>query len=232
MIKAIAIDDEAPALKVIENFCGQTNTISLERTFLRPAEALSYLQANPVDLVFLDIHMPSQSGLQLYKTIGPDTLAIFTTAYSEYAVEGFNLNAVDYLLKPFTLQRFQQAVRKAHEYLSFRNTQQARGQFAEALLIRADYSLIRIATAEILFVEAADDYLKIYQQNKPPLTIRMTMKSIVTMLPPAEFMRIHRSYIVALRRIDNVRNKTVSINGRELPIGINYEAAFFKHFGR
>ena len=231
MIKAIAIDDEAPALKVIENFCTQTAIVSLLHTFRSPAEALKFLQNTPVDLVFLDIHMPSQSGLELYKTIGPATLAIFTTAHSEHAVEGFNLNAIDYLLKPFTLERFQQAVNKAAEYLAFRKAQQ-QGGHSEALLIRSDYSLIRIPTATILFVEAADDYLKIYQDNKPPLTIRMTMKSIVSLLPPASFIRIHRSYIVALRRIENVRNKTVTINGRDLPIGINYEAAFFKQFGR
>ncbi|HVU94974.1 MAG TPA: LytTR family DNA-binding domain-containing protein [Puia sp.] len=231
MIKAIAIDDEAPALKVIGNFCARTNTIQLQHTFRRPAEALGFLRQNPVDLVFLDIQMPSQSGLELYKTIGPHTLAIFTTAHSEYAVEGFNLNAVDYLLKPFTLERFQQAVAKAAEYLALRNVRQ-QGQFAEALLIRADYSLVRIDTADILFVEAADDYLKIHRENKPPLTVRMTMKSIGAMLPPNTFMRIHRSYIVALRRIDNVRNKLVSVNGRDLPIGTNYEAAFLKQFGR
>ena len=231
MIKAIAIDDEAPALKVIGNFCNRTNTIHLLQAFRRPAEALGFLQQNPVDLVFLDIQMPSQSGIDLYKTIGLGTLAIFTTAHSEYAVEGFNLNAIDYLLKPFTLERFQQAIAKAADYLAFRATQQ-NGQYDEALLIRSDYSLVRINTAEILFVEAADDYLKIYRENKPPLTIRMTMKSIVSMLSPTAFMRIHRSYIVALRRIENIRNKMVSINGRELPIGTNYETAFFKHLGR
>ena len=232
MIKAIAIDDEAPALKVIENFCGRTNTITLERTFRRPDEALSYLRQSPVDLLFLDIHMPSQSGLELYKSIGPSTLAIFTTAHSEYAVEGFNLNAVDYILKPFTLERFQQAVGKAVQYMAFRNTHQDQGQYSEALLIRADYSLIRIDTNGILFIEAADDYLKIHQENKPALTVRMTMKSLHAMLSPTDFVRIHRSYIVGLRRIDNVRNKIVSIAGRELPISNNYEAVFFKQFGR
>jgi DNA-binding LytR/AlgR family response regulator len=232
MIKAIAIDDEAPALKIIENFCARTSTIQLLNTFRKPAEALEFLRQNPVDLIFFDIHMPSQSGLDLYRTIGPATLAIFTTAYSEYAIEGFNLNAIDYLLKPFTLDRFQQAVTKAAEYLAFRSSQQNQGQFAEALLIRADYSLIRISTADILFIEAADDYLKIHQQNKTPLTVRMTMKSILTMLPPTEFVRIHRSYIVALRHIDSVRNKMVAIAGRELPIGTNYEAAFLKQYGR
>lgn len=231
MINAIAIDDEAPALKVIENFCSRIDNILLLQTFRKPAEALGFLRQNPVDLVFLDIHMPSQSGLELYKTIGPATLAIFTTAHSEHAVEGFNLNAIDYLLKPFTPERFQQAVNKAAEYLAFRKAHQ-HGNQSEALLIRSDYSLVRIPTAGILFVEAADDYLKIHQQDKLPLTVRMTMKSIISMLPPTEFIRIHRSYIVSLRRIDNVRNKTVSIAGRDLPIGTNYEAGFFKHFRR
>ncbi len=226
MITAIAIDDEAPALKVIENFCGRTEGIRLERTFLRPDEALAYLQAKQVDLLFLDIRMPSQSGLDLYKTLDPGPLVIFTTAHSEYAVEGFNLNAIDYLLKPFTLERFQQAVNKATQFLSFRQSPDQ----TETLLIKADYSLSRIRTGDILFVEAADDYLKIHQDNKPSLIVRMTMKSLIGMLPPGDFIRTHRSYIVALRRIENVRNRVISIAGRNIPIGNNYEAAFFRQF--
>jgi DNA-binding LytR/AlgR family response regulator len=226
MITAIAIDDEAPALKVLENFCDRTEGIRLERSFLRPDEALQFLQTTPVDLLFLDIRMPSQSGLELYKTLDPGPLVIFTTAHSEYAVEGFNLNAIDYLLKPFTLERFQQAVIKATQFLSFRQSPDQ----SETLLIKADYSLIRIRTGDILFVEAADDYLKIHQDNKPPLIARMTMKSLIGMLPPNDFIRTHRSYIVALRRIENVRNRNISIAGRTIPIGNNYEAAFFQQF--
>lgn len=226
MITAIAIDDEAPALKVIENFCSRTEAIRLERSFLRPGEALAYLQTSPADLLFLDIRMPSQSGLDLYKTLDPGPLVIFTTAHSEYAVEGFNLNAIDYLLKPFTLERFQQAVNKASQFLSFRQSP----DHSETLLIKADYSLIRIRTGDILFVEAADDYLKIHQDNKPLLIARMTMKSLIGMLPPGDFIRTHRSYIVALRRIGNVRNRIISIAGRNIPIGSNYEAAFFQQF--
>lgn len=226
MITAIAIDDEAPALKVIENFCTRTEGIRLERSFLRPDEALDYLQTAPVDLLFLDIHMPSQSGLDLYKTLDTGPLVIFTTAHSEYAVEGFNLNAIDYLLKPFTLERFQQAVTKASQFLSFRQSPDQ----SETLLIKADYSLIRIRTGDILFIEAADDYLKIHQENKTPLIARMTMKTLIAMLPPNDFIRTHRSYIVALRRIENVRNRNISIAGRIIPIGNNYEAAFFQHF--
>jgi len=227
MITAVAIDDELPALKVIENFCSGTEGIRLERTFQRPAEALQFLQTTPVDLLFLDIRMPSQSGLQLYKTLDPGPLVIFTTAHSEYAVEGFNLNAVDYLLKPFTIQRFQLAVHKAAEYLSFRQRPENQG---DTLLIKADYSLIRVRTADIVFVEAADDYLKIHQDNKSPLTVRMTMKSLVGLLPAGDFIRTHRSYIVALHRIENVRNRIITIAGRNIPIGSNYETAFFQQF--
>ena len=229
MIKAIAIDDEAPALKVISNFCNRTEDIRLERTFLSPAEALRYLQSSPVDLLFLDIQMPSLTGLELYRSIGPGTLAIFTTAHSEYAVEGFDLNAVDYLLKPFTLERFQQAVAKAAEYLAFRQTPIPH---SEALLIRADYSLVRIPVNEILFIEAADDYLRIHRENRTPFLARMTMKSILEMLPPTQFIRTHRSYIVSLPRIDNVRNKTISLAGQDIPISSNYETAFFEKFIR
>ena len=243
MIKAIAIDDEAPALRVIANFCNRTEGIRLEQTFLAPAEALRYLSSSPVDLLFLDIQMPSLTGLDLYKSIDPATLAIFTTAYSEYAVEGFNLNAVDYLLKPFTLERFQQAVAKATEYLSFRqNSNQNQSSnsnqppnptpASEALIIRADYSLIRIPVAEILFIEAADDYLRIHRENKSPFLARMTMKSVLEMLPPDQFIRTHRSYIVSIPRIDNVRNKTISLAGHEIPISNNYESAFFQKFNR
>lgn len=240
MIKAIAIDDEAPALKVISNFCDRTEGVRLEQTFLAPAEALRYLQSNSVDLIFLDIQMPSLSGIELYRSIGTGTLAIFTTAYSEYAIEGFNLNAVDYLLKPFTLQRFQQAVAKATEYLSFRQSlkdqvqpsNQASPPRTETLIIRADYSLIRIPVADILFIEAADDYLKIHRESKSPFLARMTMKSILEMLPADQFIRTHRSYIVSIPHIDNVRNKTISLAGQEIPLSNNYETAFFEKFTR
>ena len=229
MITAIAIDDELPALKIIENFCGQLSDVKLEASFTRPAEALQFLSRSPVDLLFLDIDMPSVSGIELYRSIGQDSMAIFTTAYSEYAVEGFNLNAVDYLVKPFTFDRFRQAMDKASEFHAFRQSKDHRG---ETLLIRADYTLVRVPTSDIIFVEAADDYLKIHQRDRHPLVARMTMKAILEMLPPKDFIRIHRSYIVAIGQIDHVRNKTISIAGKELPIGGNYEAELFRLLGR
>lgn len=244
MIKAIAIDDELPALKVIENFASRMDFLQLEKTFVKTGEAMKYLKANPVDLLFLDINMPSLSGIDFYNDVreplespapdkespaahaGSGLLVIFTTAHSEYAVEGFNLNAVDYLLKPFTEARFQQAVSKANDIVSRRQP----AQEEEFLFLRIDYSLVKIAIADVLLIEGMDDYLRIHLQYKTPLLVRMTMKAILSQLPPARFIRVHRSYIVNLAGILNIRNKTIYLEGREIPIGVSYEKEFFSRF--
>lgn len=228
MIKAIAIDDEPPALKVIENFCSKTESIQLEKTFTSPTEALKHLRKFPVDLIFLDINMPSISGIDFYKSLEQETMVIFTTAYSEYAVEGFNLNAIDYLLKPCTFERFEQAVKKATDYYSF--SRQLPGAPQQALYIRADYSLVKINLDDIVIIESLDDYLKIYLSNDKIIVARMTMKAMTEKLPSKDFIRVHRSYIVPLKRIEQVRNKIISICNKEIPIGGNYEEAFFKVF--
>ena len=221
MIKAIAIDDEPPALKVIENFCKEVNFIELQKTFTSPREALKYLSKFPADLLFLDINMPSLSGIDLYKEVRQDTMAIFTTAHSEHAVEGFNLNAVDFLLKPFTLDRFVQAANKANDFYQYQHPGQ--GATQQFLFIRADYSLVKIAIADILFIEGLDDYLKIHIHNQKMVVARMTMKSILDKLPANEFIRVHRSYIIAFSRIGRVRNKSIMIEEQEIPIGASYE---------
>ena len=228
MIKAIAIDDEPPALKVIESFCSNAENIDLEKTFTSPNEGLKYLRKFPVDLIFLDINMPSVTGIDFYKSLERETMVIFTTAYSEYAVEGFNLNAVDYLLKPFTQERFQQAIKKANDYYAY--TRQSPGTINQSLYIRADYSLIKINYEDIVLIESLDDYLKIFLSNEKIIVARMTMKSMVEKLPASEFIRVHRSFIVPFNRITQVRNKIISIADKEIPIGGNYEEAFFRIF--
>ena len=180
MIKAIAVDDEPPALKVIENFCAKVDSVELVKTFNKPTEALAHLKKFPVDLIFLDIQMPSMTGLEFHKAIEQNTMVIFTTAYSEYAVEGFNLQAIDYLLKPYTFERFQQAVEKAKE---FYNYQYQKENTQSYLFIRADYSLVKVNIAEILYIEGLDDYLKIHLPGKKPVVARMTMKAIIEKLP-------------------------------------------------
>jgi DNA-binding LytR/AlgR family response regulator len=226
MIKAIAIDDELLALKVIESFCAKVDFINLEKTFHKPKEALKYLEEYPVDLLFLDINMPSMTGLELFRSITQNTMVIFTTAYSEYAVEGFNLNAIDYLLKPFTHERFLQGVNKANEY--FKIQQPIEVKNSPYLYIRAGYRLHKIALSDILYIEGLDDYLKIHIATTKPIVARMTMKIMLEKLPTKEFMRVHRSYIVPFSRIENVRNKIITIANEEIPIGGSYEKVFLK----
>ena len=228
MIKAIAIDDEPLALKVIENFCEKVDFIALQKTFNKPGEALKYVNKFPVDLLFLDINMPSINGIEFYKEIKQNTMVIFTTAYTEYAVEGFNLNAVDYILKPFTFERFLLAVNKASDYFNYQLQKESTG--AHFIFVRADYSLLKINIANILYIEGLDDYLKIHIENQKTVVTRMTMKALLEKLPAKDFIRTHRSFIVPLSRIEGVRNKAISIAGIEIPIGASYEEPFFKSF--
>ena len=230
MITAIALDDEPPALKVLENFCDRVDFVDLVKTFTNPDEAIKHINKFPVDLLFLDIRMPSVSGLQFRRQVPQDIMVIFTTAYSEYAVEGFNVNAVDYLLKPFAFDRFLQAVNKAHDYYKFFHHHESAVQ--QYLFVRADYSLVKIMLEDILFIEGLDDYLKINLAGRKPIVARMTMKAMLERLPETNFIRVHRSFIVPLSRIDKVRNKTIYIGDKTIPLGSSYESGFFEAYSR
>jgi DNA-binding LytR/AlgR family response regulator len=220
-MKAVAIDDEPIALKVIENFCKEVDFIQLEKTFSDPKEGLKYLNKFPVDLLFLDISMPFMNGIDLYKQLKQDTMVIFVTSKADYAVEGFNLMAVDYLLKPFTFERFMQAAKRANDFLNF-NTQSDKADNSQYLFIRADFSLIKVRIADIIYIEAFDDYLKIYIQDQKTLVTRMTMKVIQEKLPANKFIRVHRSFIVAVDRIKAMRAKNILVDRTEIPLGGNY----------
>ncbi len=226
MIKAIAIDDEPLALKVIGHFCRQVGTIEMEKTFTGTAEALKHLKKFPTDLLFLDIQMPGKNGIDFYKQLENDVMVIFTTAYSEYAVEGFNVNAVDYLLKPFSFERFLAATDKATKEMKARQNMREHNH----LLIRADHKLHRIEYDEILLVEGLDDYIRIHLKGKSPITTRLTMKNILEKLPHADFLRVHRSYIVPLRKIRSLYNKTIQIDDFVIPVGDTYKEEISKRF--
>lgn len=219
MIKAIAIDDEPLALKVIEHFCRQSGTVELEKTFTSTAEALRYLKKFPADLLFLDIQMPGKNGIDFYRQLDNSIMVIFTTAYSEYAVEGFNVNAVDYLLKPFSLERFITATEKAGKEMKARQTTGGQNH----LLIRADYKLHRIELDDIVLIEGLDDYIRIHLKGKSTITARFSMKNIMDKLPAEAFLRVHRSYIIPLRKIKTIYNKTIQIEDFVIPIGETYK---------
>ena len=228
MIRAIAIDDEPLALELISRFCSHITTIHLEKTFTKPSSAIAYLKKFPVDLVFLDIQMPSITGIDLVKQLPENVIVIFTTAFSEFALDAYNLNAIDYLLKPFEENRFLKAVNKAVAYYQLKNQNESPAD--KYLLIRADYKLIKIPLSEIQYIEGLGDYLKVYYGEQKLVVARMTMKNILAKLPAKEFLRVHRSFIVPYTKIENVRNKTILISGKEIPIGTSYETGFFEKF--
>jgi DNA-binding LytR/AlgR family response regulator len=225
MIKAIAVDDEPPALEILENYCRRREKVELMKTFTSTSRALEYLEQFSADLIFLDINMPSISGLEFAKRIPQQSMVIFTTSYTEYAVESYSLNAVDYLLKPYTFARFQQAIEKAEAVQRFQ--QNERQQY---LILRVDYSLIRIAMPDILFIEGLDNYLKVHVRNQSPIVVRMTMKALQEKLPDNEFVRVHRSYIVAIAKISSIRNKMIFIGEEEIPLGTSHEKTFYALF--
>lgn len=222
MIRAIAIDDEPMATKIIENFCKDIDFIQLEKTFNDAKEGLKHLNKFPTDLLFLDIEMPNMNGMDLYKQLKQNTMVVFITSRQDYAVEGFNLSAVDYLVKPFTYDRFLQAVKKANDFLNFQ-TQSINNNDNKQLFIRADFSLIKISIPDIQYIEGLDDYIKIHIQNQKSVVARMTMKSILEKLPANDFVRIHRSFIVAINKVERIKSKAVLIADKELSIGNSFE---------
>jgi DNA-binding LytR/AlgR family response regulator len=225
MIKAIAIDDEPIALKVIEIFCKEIESITLEKTFSDAEDGLKHLRKFPTDLIFLDIDMPNINGIDLYKQIKQNTLVIFITSRADYAVEGFNLNALDYLLKPFTFERFKQATDKATDYFAVHDNPKSKHIF-----VRADYSLQKINLDDIVCVEALDDYLKIFLHLQKTIVVRMTMKALMEKLPTNDFLRVHRSFIVPIKKVESLRNKVLQIGDKKIPVGNSYEDEVLKHF--
>jgi DNA-binding LytR/AlgR family response regulator len=231
VISAIAIDDEPLPLEIIETYCQETDFISLDKTFTRTGDAKRYLEKYPVDLIFLDINMPEVSGIDFYRGLKHETMVIFTTAHVQYAFDGFELSAVDFLLKPYSLERFLVAVTKAKEYYDFLHQ---KGSAEEKhIFIRSDHSLIKLPISDILYIEGLADYLKIHLENGKTLVTRATMKGILLKLSDKEFIRVHRSFIVPFHRILSVRNKNIMLAGeKEIPIGIRYEESFLKAFRR
>lgn len=217
MIKAIVLDDEPLSLDLIEAFCQKSNEIDLVKKFTSPKEALKYLRKFPVDLIFLDINMPNRSGLDIIKEIDQNIDTIFITAHSEYAVESYNLDAVDYLLKPFEYERFIKAITKV---LTKRSSEKVEDKF---LLIRSEYRLIKVNLSEILHIESQADYLTIFLLNQKPIVTRMTMKDMLDLLDNSNFIRVHRSFIVPTSKINIIRDKKIILEHIEIPIGISYE---------
>lgn len=217
-LKCLIVDDELIATKIIANYIGKLDFLKVEAVCSSSIEAAGMLQNRDIDLMFLDINMPHLSGIEFLESLTKAPLTILTTAYSEYALEGFRLHVIDYLLKPFSFQRFFQAVQKANElYQSRLLLQKNEEEKTTDIYIRQGDTFLRIKWNEILFVEAMQNYLKLHLDGKT-FIIRQTMASLEETLPKDMFFRIHKSFLVNISRIDAVSGGRLFINAIELPV--------------
>lgn len=218
---AIAVDDEPIALEIVKSHASKVPFITLEAIFTNAFEASAFLQKNQVDLIFLDIKMPDISGIDFLNSLHHPPLVIFTTAYAEHAVKGFELNALDYLLKPFSLSRFLKACNKAEELYSFRKKTVVNEQPVH-LFIKDGYEQVKVAADEIIYIEAAGNYTLIHLQDKPSLSTRMPISEMHALLSPQKFIRTHRAFIVAKNAVTKFDRNQVWIGEKIIPIGPTY----------
>ncbi|MEL7219739.1 MAG: LytTR family DNA-binding domain-containing protein [Bacteroidota bacterium] len=221
IIKTIILDDEAPALSIMTSFVKKVPFLSLELATANAFEALEKLHSTSIDLLMLDIEMPDISGLELLKSLQQRPLVILTTAYEQYALEGYELDVLDYLVKPIRFERFLKAVNKVHRFMppSVTHTPTV-GAF---LQVKVDYKTVNIPVDEILFIEGLKDYVKIFTNSAMILT-RLNLSGINKKLDPKYFLRVHRSYIVALEKITAFQKQQITIDGHSIPIGPSYQA--------
>lgn len=224
-MKAIAVDDEPLAIELIETYCNKIAEVQFVKGFTNTALAIDFLQTNAIDLLFLDINMPAISGIDFYISLVKKPMLIFTTAYTEYAIDSYEVNALDYLLKPFTLNRFEKSIQKAIDlYTLIHHTTTI--ETPAYLMLKVDYGVVKILLTDILFIEGLDNYLKINLHNQSPLVVRLTMKALMEKLQPKDFIRVHRSYIIPIKKVEAVKQKIIIIAGEEIPLGKFYEDDF------
>ncbi|MEZ5106205.1 MAG: response regulator transcription factor [Draconibacterium sp.] len=229
-INCIIVDDEPVAREILEEHLSKIEKVKLAGSCKNALEAFHIISTYKVDLIFLDINMPEISGLSFAKSINKNIKVIFTTAYREYAVDGFDLQAVDYLLKPISFERLLQAMNK---YLN-ENTPVKREEFTpdedeknDYFFVRSDRKMIKISYPEILYIESLSDYLKIHLKDKSVIT-RETIANIEAKLPQKDFLRVHRSYIVALIAIDSFTNEYIEMGKKQIPISRSYKDEVLK----
>ena len=227
MIRCITIDDEPLALKQMANYIDKTPYLELKGEFENAFEAVSFIQNNEVDLMFVDINMPDLNGMDFVKSLSNPPKVIFTTAYSEYAMDGFKVNAVDYLLKPIGYADFLKAATKAKElYFNDNETITSLEHGEDYLFIKSEYKLIRINYADIRYIEGMREYVRIYLDNDKPVMALMSIKKLVEHLPLTDFMRVHRSYIVNLSKITTIERNRIVFGKTYIPISDQYKSDF------
>lgn len=219
-MKCVIIDDEPLALELMQAYVKQNEDLELCGKFTDGLLGKEYLHNHSVDLLFLDIQMPDITGLQLFESLPEKPLAIFTTAYSNFAVQGFDLDAVDYLVKPFSMDRFNRAVAKAKELFDIRNNKLPENEF---MYVKYDYQWNKIYFDDITYIEALDDYIRFFNKENRSILVHLSMKAVMEKLPEDRFLRVHRSFIVAVDKVQSWNKNALTVLDREIPISITYQ---------
>ncbi|UMB52629.1 LytTR family DNA-binding domain-containing protein [Lutibacter sp. A64] len=238
-MNCLIIDDEPLAVELLEDFVSKVPFLKLAATCSNGIEAISIVKGNNIDLIFTDIEMPDFSGIEFIKALDVKPLFIFTTAYSHYAIEGFNLNAVDYLVKPIPFHRFLTAVNRAQEVFLMKSKEErvvvpqttTLVEPSNFIFVKADYENIKLNLDDIKYIEGLKDYIKIYSNSHKPILTLSSFKKIEEKLPVNLFVRVHRSYIVSLKYIHSVQRNRILIDEVRIPIGNNYKDDFIKRIG-
>ncbi|MCD8178655.1 MAG: LytTR family DNA-binding domain-containing protein [Tannerellaceae bacterium] len=228
-MNCIIVDDEPLARKTIELLINKDNRLELAGDFSNAVSAMQFLNGNPVDLIFLDIQMPKVTGLEFARMVPPDTLIIFTTAYSEYALDSYDIDAIDYLIKPIQFARFQKAVSKAVSYYHMLKNEEKEAIESiqeDHMFVKADRKYFKVEFNDILFIEGLKDYLILQCTNQKIIT-RMTLKNMLEELPSGQFLRVNKSYIVNTKHITSFDNNDIFIRTHEIAIGNSYRDSFF-----
>lgn len=241
MVRCIAIDDEPLALRQIKSYIERTESLSLVATCRSAIEAQQILEEQKIDLIFVDINMPDLNGIDFVRSLAGNYFVIFTTAYSEFALEGFKLNAIDYLLKPFTYDEFTKAIQKVVSLVDLVNrchaaenaiaANEAESADKEYISVKADYKTQLVRIADIVYLESASEYVRLHIEGSATITTLFRLKNMETTLPQDSFLRVHRSYIVNLKRISSYTKGRIFLdNGEYIPLGENYKERFFERF--
>ena len=224
MINCIAVDDEPLALDLLEDNIRQVPFLHLVARCKNAFEAMEVLQKEKIDLVFIDIHMPGMTGTDLIASLPHKPFVIFITAYEKYAHKGFELDAIDYLVKPVSFARFLKAANKARDHFRLTKPESAAPK-NDYMFINSEYSLVKVRFADILYIEGLKDYIKLYLDQQPrPLLTRMSLKAVEELLPKGNFIRVHKSFIISMDKVDSIRKNRIRIGATEIPISPHYRS--------
>ncbi|SHG51461.1 two component transcriptional regulator, LytTR family [Salegentibacter echinorum] len=229
LIICVVVDDEPMALNLVEGYVKKTPFLALKNKCSSAIEAMEFLKRNPVDLLFLDIQMPDLSGIEFSKMLPKETRIIFTTAFDQYALEGFKVEALDYLLKPFDYAEFLAAANKANTWFELvkRKQKSFLSQEKEFLFVKSEYKQLRIKLADVLYFEGLKDYVKIWLNDNPKPVLTLTsLKSLEEELPETQFMRVHRSFIISLKNVEVIERSQIIINNKRITVSGQYKSKF------